>query len=129
MIKMIYSPHGQPIPDAQARAFIDSAIAHHARCDYVVYLSTTNVFSEMQLAVVEGRINYSEVLFISDDTEVGLNEYGVLDKRIPALEYQGDIAEAILRACVGRRKNRRKNGFPLCPLCGRQHDPLEYCPQ
>jgi hypothetical protein len=48
----------------------NSNIAHY--CNY----STSNIFYAIRLAIVKGDIDYNKIVFLFEDKEIHVNQYG-----------------------------------------------------
>lgn len=81
MIKFEYSNFGKPVNDFYVDDYVDSIIKDYKKGDAfpIYHFSSSNVFTRLRLAIVNGDISYNEVVFVFEGKDLIINQYGTIN--------------------------------------------------
>lgn len=118
MLIVEYNPNGDhysAVPDGNISRFVDN-IVHLEKYnwqwegdDVRLTYSTTNIFTALRLAVVEGRIPAERIIFEYGGERIPINEYGALLHWPKGfLDAELDNVEQILKLATSKRAKIRE---------------------
>ena len=116
MLKVHYDPYGRAISDWQvsieAKLLVDRLKAEPDN-DIPFYYSTSNIFTRLRLAVVEGEIPHSQILFYFKGESLKVNRYGAIKEWPDGFcDYEMRMAESIFKESIALRKAEKS--WPGC---------------
>lgn len=105
MLIINYSKEGMAYPDAETIYKVEEYINSNHNNTIKINVSTENIINAFRLAIVENRINVSEIKFQFEGQDLEVNEYGVF-KIMP--KGFVDYNDTIIRNIVRRQSEKRK---------------------
>lgn len=105
---MVYEKDGNAVSDFDLETELSWIISWSEDKDHKFYYSTSNIFSRVRKAIVEGDMDCTTIQFEFDDEVLPINKYGALLKWPNGFcDTEIRMAEDILRGAMGMKKIER----------------------